>query len=275
MPYNESMPRAQQEPQYPVGDLRVRAGIEPTGESVDLACTIVARGHEFQASLIGETATLRMRTNDRISSPGEWRTLDSAEIAPLRPGRVTNVEFWHYDQRLALYIDGKRIASGDYDWSATERLLYTTGASRAAYERTPNSTPNLISQESFRERATPTIAWDLSGGPVRMHRVGLDRDVYHRPYRAGSRLGHAVHPTTAIALGPDHFFTLGDNSPASQDGRAWFEINPRVAETIDESLGVVHRDLMLGKAFFVYFPAVHKFLGRVPIPNAGEFRIIR
>lgn len=43
----------------------------------------------------------------------------------------------------------------------------------------------------------------------------------------------------AITLGPDEYFCVGDNRPYSSDGRAW---------------GPVTKDLIVGKAFFRYWP---------------------
>ena len=274
VPYNEPDERVQRLPYYPVGDVRLRAGIQPGTDGADVSAIISTRGHEFRASIIGDGATIAMRANDGTSRPSEWRALASAEIDPLDAGAVTNVEFWHYDQRLELHVDGEIAATADYDWNASDRLLHTTGAARAQYEQRPADAPELMNPKSY-TRASTSVAWRFGGGPVTLHRVGLDRDVYHRPYQHAGGYGHASHPRTAIKLGPDHFFVLGDNSPASQDGRAWREVDPRVAETVDETVGVVHRDLMQGKAFFVYFPSVHSLLDRVPIPNAGKLRLIR
>ena len=56
-------------------------------------------------------------------------------------------------------------------------------------------------------------------------------------------------------LGPDQFFMLGDNSPASSDSRLWGNAHPYVVEQIDDSPFLVNRKLLLGKAWVVYFPA--------------------
>jgi len=259
---------------FPVGDVRVRAGVEPASDGTDISMSIIARGHEFEVLVVGSAVTLRMRRAGPGDTPGQWANLASETISPLRAGRVTNIEFWHYDQRLELHKNGKLVAAGDYDWNASDRLLNTVGSSREHYEQGASRLANIGLPRSY-DRAKPSISMSFSGGPVVLHRAGLDRDIYHRPTVGGGRAGHATHPNTAIKLGPDHFFTLGDNSPASSDGRMWTKVDPRVAELVDGTLGVVHRDLMLGKAFFVYFPAVYKIFDRFPIPNAGDMRLIR
>lgn len=270
VPYNEPYHGANSGyVNFPVGDVRVRAGIEPLSEGTDVTIGVRVREHEFQAQLVGTGATIRMRPLGGGGSDGSWATLASGEIEALPAGGITNVEFWHYDQTLEVHVEGELVARGTYEWNASERYLHTVGATREAYEEERDLLPNLRQGESYRERSRPEIEWSF-GGPVTLHRVGLDRDVYYRP-----EFRSAVTPDSAIKLGPDHFFCCGDNSAASFDGRGWTDVNSRVAELIDDTVGVVHRDLMLGKAFFVYFPSIYKVFGKVPIPNAGDMRLIR
>jgi len=56
-------------------------------------------------------------------------------------------------------------------------------------------------------------------------------------------------------LGPDQFFVLGDNSPQSKDARLWHGQEP--SHFYDKAINVnpyVTRDMLIGKAFFVYWP---------------------
>ena len=257
---------------FPVSDVRVRAGVEPANDGTDVAMSIIARGHEFEARIVGTDAIIRMRRAGANITPGEWTTVASGTVTALSGGRVTDLEFWHYDQKLELHVDGQIVVEHEYDWDASQRLMNTTGNSRDWYET--NSRPDLRKPQSY-TRSQPTISMSFGGGPVTLHRAGLDRDIYHRPVINGARSGHATHPQSAIKLGPDQFFTLGDNSAASSDGRAWFDVNSQVADQIDGTLGVVNRDLMLGKAFFVYFPSIYKIFDKIPVPNAGDMRLIR
>jgi hypothetical protein len=72
-----------------------------------------------------------------------------------------------------------------------------------------------------------------------------------------------------MRLDGNEFFMCGDNSPASLDGRLWDVPSPYVMP-LDPDMGVVHRDLIIGRAFFVYFPAMH----RKPVPDFGKMRWI-
>jgi len=54
---------------------------------------------------------------------------------------------------------------------------------------------------------------------------------------------------------PKEYFVLGDNSPISGDARMWTEPVHLPAEMLDVEPGRVPAEFMLGKAFFVYWPA--------------------
>ncbi|NLF30605.1 MAG: hypothetical protein GX591_06930 [Planctomycetes bacterium] len=89
----------------------------------------------------------------------------------------------------------------------------------------------------------------------------------------------------------DEFFMLGDNSPQSADSRRWVQAAPtlRLYDVYDEPLyeygrplyrmGTVPRYQLIGKAFFVYWPAGSRVplpgLNRLPIvPHVGKMRRI-
>ena len=115
--------------------------------------------------------------------------------------------------------------------------------------------------------------------------------------------GVAPYPIT-LAKRPedpdlDEFFVLGDNSPQSLDGRSWTSAAPSLRLRNGQGapqyqLGTVPRYNLIGKAFFVYWPAGFRVpgLNRVlsailslfgarrpvdvaPLPNVGRMRMIR
>jgi len=85
-----------------------------------------------------------------------------------------------------------------------------------------------------------------------------------------------------IQLDADHFFCLGDNSPRSSDGRFWASVNPWIEKRMfdpdreEPITGIVPRPLMMGRAFFVYFPAPRSWhpKKRAFVPAFGEMRFI-
>lgn len=270
---------------FPVSDLRVRAGVEPLalapagpgGGALKIEFNLRARRHDFQGLIDGETLTLRMR--ELAGSAGiasAWRTLATGRIPErLRAGRVTEVAFTHADQRLTLSVGSTKI-SAEYEWTPAERIFFATGRRlEELLAEQPRGGSNILADA--RLYARPEVRIGFEGGPVRLTRVGLDRDLHYQPTAyAGGRGGPALatSPERALILGPDQFFACGDNSPASLDGRLWDSVDDWVAQEIDDTQGIVPRDLLLGRAFFVYWPSLHYERGPVPVPDFGRMRFI-
>ncbi len=257
---------------YPVSDVRLRAGLAPDqAGALTATAHVTARGHEFECvfDLGAGAATLRI-----CEAGGEWVSSVTGNFAKPGSGAVTDVEFWHFDQRLEAWVGGKRIAQLDYDWDGHRRLAQATGRDADA----PGLRREIDEPETWAASA-PTIAWRFEGSPLTMHRVGLDRDIYYEvaPQSSTRQPPYARASTddNAAELGPDHYFMCGDNSPASSDGRAWTGVDDWIADQVDTTPGVVNRELIMGKAFFVYFPAWHTAFGKVPVPDFGNMRAIR
>lgn len=259
---------------YPVSDVRLRAGIEPAAAGLVVEATVSARGMDFQAVIEGETARLRWRPRiGQIEVRGAWTDLASAPVH-LPPGRVTNVEFWHVDQSIQLWIDGEMLLRHDYDWTPAQRIEQATGQTLEAILEGSGGPNPLADPRIYRERSAD-VRWGFRGGALRLHNVALDRDLHYLPavFEGGRGPGLATAPGAPLVLGPDQFFACGDNSPQSLDGRLWGAPEPWVAFEFDRSPGIVPRELLLGKAFFVYWPAPH--WRTLPIPDFGRMRFIR
>ncbi len=280
---------------FPVSDLRMRAAVEvpATGTPPTVSAIIQARGHEFRGTLDGSSgkATLEMRSLAQTGSEQPWKTIGSGTFAGLKPGTVTNIEFWHVDQWLSLWVDGKRVTDkGEYGddpadpWTPAKRFEMATGRTIEDVMQNPgraSAGAELTVPELYRK---PQVRWTFSGGPLVLHRVALDRDLFYQPCNRNNAPGWATHPSTTMTLTREQFFVCGDNSPASLDGRLWSASpdrnsprgnpDPWVAAKIDPTVGVVPRELLLGKAFFVYFPAL---AGNkpIPMPDFGRMRFVR
>ena len=75
------------------------------------------------------------------------------------------------------------------------------------------------------------------------------------------------------------YFCVGDNSPSSHDGRFWENVDPWIEHNMfagEHRPGVVPEQLMMGRAFFVYFPAMHRYTPTGPgiFVNFGKLRFI-
>ncbi len=268
VPYNEAIMTAAAE-RYPVPDLRMRAGVKPDAEGLGLSARIITLGHEFSLTIEGNEARLSRRPLD-VDKPDRMK---SAMVEPIPAGKVTNIAFCHVDQALQLWINDKLVVEDQYDdWLPRDRYQFATLLTDEEYEQDQTA---LLRAATYQPNL-PDIEWEFRGPPVTLYRVGLDRDVYYEPYRRpqGGTPGLGTLPSRLASLNQDQYFCLGDNSPFSLDGRGWDAVDEVVADTIDDTVGVVPRKLMIGKAFFVYFPGPHEFAGRTLIPDTGHMRII-
>jgi len=252
-PYNE-LPQAPRVV-FPVSDVRVTLAINPAAAGQSVAFVLRTRRHEFRAGVEGSRATIAMRPAPAEGQdPDPWRTLADEPLARELPvGEFTDLEFWHADQALALFVGGTRVAGAEYDWTPARRLEETVGSGpEANAERPPERTP-LADPRNY---PRPAVSIEFDGGGFELARVSLSRDLYYQPRDpGGNRLAFGATPSRMPTLNGDQFFVCGDNSGASLDARLWDFVDPWVSEQVDPTVGVVHRDLLVGRAFFVYFPA--------------------
>jgi signal peptidase I len=266
-----------------VSDLRVCADIVADQPGLSVTLELEAREHVFQFTIADGRAVTRYRP---AAKPGGWIAEQSAEVAEPEAGRVYSVEFWHVDQAMRIFVNGRRAEPPlEYDWLPRQR---TENSFSENFEDWREMTPTIQPTEA-------ALRWTFTGSPLSLHRVRVDRDLYYRvdtltaqAVRNPTRPDHeqtvrpqspayGTHPDKPAILGPDHFFMLGDNSPASSDSRLWGNPHPFVAEQIDDSPFLVHRKLLLGKAWVVYFPALYPLSthGRGVVPDFGRLRFIR
>jgi len=287
-PYNQLTSPMSRNNVFTVADVRVSATVTPDDASLDLVFQLHARRHVFEFIVRDGGVMLRMRSadwDDEFPDEG-WEGLEAAvPFRGFRAGRPVNLEFWHVDQRMAVYIGGRLAAEYMYDWDPAERLEHAVG--RGDLRETAAAASNRPVQ----------MRWVTSGSPVSLQRLRIDRDVHYRfdrlmveaarrnPTQEGYRskvdeavYAHGTHPDNLAVLQHDQFFMLGDNSAASSDSRLWGNPHPIVAEQVDRAPYVVHRSLILGKAWVVYFPSpipVQETGRRNVIPDFGSMRFIR
>ncbi|HYF15514.1 MAG TPA: S26 family signal peptidase [Phycisphaerales bacterium] len=264
-PYNQSMRPTLL---FPVSDVRMSLGLRPSKDGMPISAVLFARKHEFRLDIDGQTVSLRMRSTE--TPDASWQELGGGGLdAPMPAGVVTNVEFWHVDQTLQCWINDKLITSGVYDWTPADRVKYAT---RPSFEDIAQRPTSLIDGGIY---TRPEMRWEFGGGDFTVYRVRLDRDIHYQANtypQAPNMPALSTHPSATLTLGSNEYFCCGDNSPSSLDGRLWSDVHPWV-ETINPTPGVVSRDLMIGKAFFVYFPSpVKRWM--VPVPDVGHMRWI-
>lgn len=264
---------------YPVSDVRLAFNLEARGGG-SVGAVLRTRKHEFRARLVGPRAEVAMRAED---AP-EWTALGDAPL-PAAVGEgagIVRVEFWFADQRVGVWIDGREILAGDYDWTPADRVRFATSLDPQALASGAIEEPNPLTD--WRAYTQPELRMEIDGGAMVLHRLRIDRDLHYQAStfsireagRDHSRRGQpalATHPLQPCVLGPDHFFMCGDNAGSSLDGRLWDDPDPWVARQLDPAPGVVHRHLIVGRAFVVYYPGMNRDRGYV-VPDAGRVRWI-
>ncbi len=256
----------------PMEDVRLSALVTPQGPSAVVT---------MQSSLRFQEGPVPVRVNFRASGSQSvsiermdgdaWEVLGTAELSGmLRAGRGTMLEAWVVDQTLIAWVDGREVL-------------------RYAFE-VPFKT--LLSRAGPVSPYANEVWIGVSGPAMTLERVGLDRDLYYgseRDYASGGVRGgvaRSIRGGTMLAgfepvvLGEDEFFFLGDNSPHSQDGRQWTDVDPWVRHRYfaeqDSPEGKVPRELLLGRAFLVYYPSPLPLNHETwaVVPNLGDIRRI-
>ncbi|MDP7189927.1 MAG: S26 family signal peptidase [Phycisphaerales bacterium] len=263
---------------YAVSDLRVSATLTPENNGLSASMLLTTRGHVFRFAISGDLASIEMWPKSR---PAEVRRVE-AKVGEFQGSVPRRFVAEHIDQVARLLIDGNEVANIAYDWTPEQRMEFATGTKGAKASELARRLPD-----------PPTLQWSFDGSPVRVANMQVERDLYYRPatISASASMANqptpefadrvkpgqpaaATHPDSLITLGPDQFFMLGDNSARSLDGRLWGAPAPIVAEQVDPTPFVVNRDLLIGKAFVVYFPAPLSGAGPIPIPDFGRLRFI-
>ncbi len=263
--------------QFPASDLSMRAVVRAQGPGLRAAAEIEARGFVFRGEVDARGARVRMRP---ANEPDAWQELDAGgRPGMLTPGAFREIEFWHVDQALWLFVDGRLVAGGPsrgaYEWGPAERVRRVTNASLDDLTRARG---NPLSNTGRYWPARPR--WVFDGAPFAASSLRIARDIYYRAdtYPAGHSEAGApalgTHPSSSPVLGSQQYFVAGDNSASSSDSRLWDAPHPWVrAEFRHASMGIVPRELLVGKAFLVYFPSIQRH-GRVPVVDFGRMRFI-
>jgi signal peptidase I len=250
-------------PVYNVGDLKANFFID--GLAGDGVLRIVlgksADGHdvEFLAELSKDKVRLLKRENKTDT--------ELASAAVSLTGRH-QIGLQNVDYRVALLVDGKELI-------ATTEQQY---APDVAWVLRNRDQPPAATARIEGDRVT-----------VRLSHLQLWRDVYFRDRDPGGQILRAYAGVRrsageetfdfghVVRLGEKEYFPMGDNSALSRDGRMWNYDVDLPSESLQAQAGVVPERFLLGKAFFVYWPAGYRPTSSLPpvVPNFGQMRFIR
>jgi signal peptidase I len=241
---------------FPVSDLDLRLTYRRTDGNGPFTVAMTKRGHTFTAELTPTTATLYHDVDGRRTTIGS---------APLpRSGRPVRVELSNADYRATLRIDDAVVAR-------------TTPAQYA-----PDLSALLREYNARLFPPAPTVTIRADDQQAAVSHLSLWRDVFYynqNPpgFGAVSWATPRDFPNGAQVLGPDEYFTMGDNSQLSWDARCWTQRIDLPGESLQVAAGRVPGRFLLGRAFYVYWPAGYKATDWLPafVPNFAGMRLIR
>jgi signal peptidase I len=192
---------------------------------------------------------------------GTTATLFDSPVPELNGSGPVQIEFANYDYKVWLRVNDKVVCE-------------TTDA-----QYHPDVKYLLSKWQD--ELPKPSIQLSAENQDCRIEHVSLWHDIYYInnspqqviwaiPKVPGSGVGGPM----VLKDNPKEYFVMGDNSPISGDGRMWRDDVHLPAERLDVQAGRVPEQFMLGKAFFVYWPAGYRpfsktFGRKYPIPNPG------
>jgi len=283
-------------PEFPISDVRMRGAFEPDSASKFSASTeIVTRGLRIEAGVRPVSGGLEAFA---LVQPVDGGEATASKVRSLGPaggsGSVLALDVWHVDQKIWVFVGGSLMIELPYeldkDGTSPLERLQAVGIEPGRYAQDPVST---------KPKGPESLAWKFSGSALVARDLRIDRDLYYQPgmLLPGNQVvsngplvmgrAFACDPEHPAQLGPDDFLLLGDNSPASRDGRFWGRPHPILKNAIGfEKPFVVPRELLVGAAWCVYFPATYPLgtgldmrdpAARAPgiVPNFGSLRFIR
>jgi signal peptidase I len=250
------------EKDIPVSDLDLRVTYQRASGAGPLELKLTKRDHRFRAVVLPGSVSLFDDCQGKSTQVGATFTL-AAGTDPVR------IELSNADYHAALRINDKVVAE-------TTPQTYAPDLKKLLAEYDTDVSSGTVSS------APPGIAEITAGGQAcRLTHVSLWRDLYYYnrdvSVLQGVRWGTPRDfPKDVQQLGPDEYFTMGDNSLVSFDARIWPTGLDLPEEDLRVAAGRVPGRFLLGKAFYVYWPAGHSINPSLPalVPNFGSMRFI-
>jgi signal peptidase I len=261
-----------------VGDLALSIRADVTAAKGKLRLELVEAGDRFvcEFDLVAGTCRLLRLMPDEI----EEQVLATARQGIVRPGRYS-ICFGNTDDRLTVWLDDRLLFDDGYDYD---------GPGLGARQRPTldDLRPASVAVQGTHVRVGDLVLYrDIYYTHAEHGAAGAtEYDIYHPSGDWDSVLSEptkwdvfSTARTSSFAkLGPDDFMMMGDNSPKSADGRLWpqgakawandvareqgldnalalDEIAKRPGgEVVQAPEHVVRRQLLIGRAFYVYWP---------------------
>jgi hypothetical protein len=264
---------------FPVSDLRLCATIECAQLAAFTSTfTMTTRSSTLNFAIKGSGEVTLTRS---VMESGELLGTATGNFAPRTDG-LLSFECWHVDQQLWVFINGSQVLQMPYEFKSLDDRVTASMFGRTVEQYVRRHTDT-------RGPTPPRLAWTFeTAAPFTLRGVKLDRDLYYRPvlhdannqftingdYLSGP--GFATNYEEPARLSDRDYVMLGDNSSASRDARLWGRAHALTLQTFgDAQPGVVPREMIVGKAWAVYFPAPVVAPPLPFVPDFGRIRFIR
>ncbi len=211
--------------QHNVSDLAVDCQLDVQNDHGSVVLELVKGGVQFRCRINIASGEARLS----ISTLPDFAP--TAQTALRGPGTYT-ISFSNVDEQLLLWVNGKVVgfnAPTEYP-PLNDHQSVTAPAVRGSGDATDMSPVGIAAD---------------GGAAVKINHLKIWRDVYYTADLGTGEFIEAKDRSQILDLQDGQFFMLGDNSPRSKDSRYW-----RPDHYVD-------RNLLVGKALFVYWP--HSF----------------
>jgi signal peptidase I len=197
--------------------------------------------------------TVDVASGEAVVSRGDvelarWQT-------PIKgPGKY-QLDFGNVDDRISLAVNGKAVGGDGAEFQAKTRVpiptaLDLTPAAIAVRNASIVASDLVVKRDIYYTQSPGRLDY----GPVwedRFPRSPVELfDFLADPSRFANLAYVRSHD---YEIGPERFFMLGDNSPRSKDSRGW-GTDDSAWDPSDRRAWEVPRQLITGKAFYVYWP---------------------
>ena len=280
--YNADLRDSEPQPHW-VGDLALGVRVDVTAAKGKLRVELVEAGDQFvcEFDLVGGTCALLRITPSDIAE----QVLATTRHGIVRPGRYS-ICFGNTDDRLTVWLDDKLLFGDGHDYDGArldDRQRPTPTDLRPASVAVQGTHVRVSDLVLYRDIYYTFGAGSMGGYEYDSHRTDPSywSEVLSEPDQWG------VFTTARVSefkrFGPDEFMMMGDNSPRSKDGRLWEQGARRWVEDLarerrgslypdetEQELAViaakpggrvvlspehvVNRQLLIGRAFYVYWP---------------------
>lgn len=244
----------------PVSDLKLGCTYTRRSGQGPLRLQLTKLRDCFTAQITPGKVTLLRST---LNAPGSFdaateHVVGEQTIAELNGSRPARVELTNVDYRVTVWINGSAAITFDYEPDVVG--LWARAVDPAA------------DPDPF---AKPLVRITAGDQQCVIEHLQLARDIYYLNSRPDMLFWGSPRKPADLKAG--EYFVLGDNSFISGDARFWNDPIrlPKEGMPFVES-GRVPEQFMLGKAFFVYWPAGYSVpsTGINIVPDFGDMRFI-